>query len=227
MSTKNNSPNIIFEQLAANGFFALASKENLLKIVEMDYCRQTQYSRGDIIISPNDNDKRIILIVSGSADVYSHKKGDGIMLRKLPLGGISGVSNLFADTPFESYIVAHEKTEVISVDVAAIKFLIENDIDFTYGYIAFLSDRICYLNKKIKYITAKTPEGSLARYLDSASDNDEFTLPLPMNSIADVLNIGRASLYRAMDNLALDGFILRDGKEIKIVNRQKMLESYL
>ncbi len=213
--------------LKTNIIFSCAKINNLERIIDMGYCKLVQYSRGDIILSPLNTKRRIILIISGTADVYSSKKGEGVMLRKLEPGNMSGVSNLFADSPFESYIIAHEKTELLEIDVDGIKYLIENDKDFAYSYINFLSDRICYLNKKIKYITAKSPEGSLARYLDSVSAENEFTLPLPMNSVADVLNIGRASLYRAMDTLVDQGYIIKDGKNITILNRQKMLESYL
>ncbi len=225
-STKNLNEKVLF-YLQKNNIFSSADGQNLVNIIDMGYCNIRRYSRGDMILSPTDIEKRVILIVSGSADVYSSKKGEGVMLRKLCAGNMSGVSNLFGDSAFESYIIAHERTEMLEISVEGIKYLIENDRGFTYSYISFLSGRICYLNKKIKYITAQTPEGALARYLDSVSEGDDFILPLPMNSIADILNIGRASLYRAMDTLVNEGLIQKNGKNILILNRQKMLESYL
>ncbi len=214
-------------RLKENKIFSLANDDNLAHIISEGHCKLSQYSRGDIILSPILDERKIIIIISGSADVYSSRKDEGVMLTKLNAGNMSGVSNLFADADFGSYVIAHEKTEILEIDVLGVRYLIENDRDFNYGYINFLSDRICYLNKKIKYITAQTPEGALARYFDSVSEGDSFTLPLPMNSIADVLNIGRASLYRAMDNLIEGGFIQKDGKNINILDREKMLEVYL
>jgi len=47
-----------------------------------------------------------------------------------------------------------------------------------------------------------------------------------MNSLCELLDIGRASLYRAFDKLTDDGFIIREGDKITIVNRQAMLDCY-
>ena len=222
-----NITEIALKHLKINEIFSKAREESLEYIISSGYCKISTVSRGEMILSPDHSERKVIIIISGSADVYSSKKGEGVMLRKLDAGEMSGVSNLFSNSDFESYIIAHEKAEILKISVDGIKYLVETDKDFTYSYINFLSDRICFLNRKIKYITAQTPEGSLARYLDSVTKADSFTLPLPMNSIADILNIGRASLYRAMDNLVLAGYIERDGKSIKIIDRQKMLETYL
>ena len=217
----------ILNHLKKNSIFSLANEESIKNIIRNGHCKSVEYSKGDAILSPSLNERKIIIVASGSADVCTLKKGEGVMLTKLNEGSISGVSNLFADTDFESQVIAHEKSEILEIDVDGIRYLIETDRDFLYGYINFLSDRICYLNRKIKYITAQTPEGALVRYLDSVSESDLFSLPLPMNSIADILNIGRASLYRAMDNLIDSGYIQKEGRMITILNRKGMLEAYL
>ncbi len=217
----------LLEYLENNSILSAAKRDNLKYIIEHGFCRLVHHARGDVILSPDNPERQLILIISGSADVYSSKNGEGIMLRKLEAGNLSGVSNLFADSPFESCIVAHERCTVLSVAACGVRYLIENDREFAYSYIGFLSDRICYLNNKIKYITAQTPEGKLARYIASLGTDDVLVLPLPMNAIADILDIGRASLYRAMDTLIDGGYIIRDGKKITVLNRQKMLESYL
>ena len=48
-----------------------------------------------------------------------------------------------------------------------------------------------------------------------------------MNSLAEMLNLGRASLYRAADKLETDGYILRDGKNITLVSKEQMLTKYI
>ena len=144
----NNITEIALKHLNMNAIFSSSSGENLKSIISNGHCKITAVSKGDILLSPNSNERKIIIIITGSADVYSSKKGEGVMLRKLEIGEMSGVSNLFADSDFESYIIAHEKSEVLEISVDGIKYLIENDRDFTYSYINFLSDRICFLNKK-------------------------------------------------------------------------------
>ena len=94
-----------------------------------------------------------------------------------------------------------------------------------YSYISFLSERIKFLNRKILYYTAGSAERRLALYLTSFP-SDTVTPDLPMNALADLLDIGRASLYRAFDRLSEDGFITRDQNTVIIIDREKMKNFY-
>ena len=47
-----------------------------------------------------------------------------------------------------------------------------------------------------------------------------------MGALALMLDIGRASLYRAVDTLVSDGFIVKDGKSFILSDREKMLKNY-
>ena len=98
-----------------------------------------------------------------------------------------------------------------------------------YNYLAFLSEKIRYLNRKIVTLTAGSAERRLAYFLDTSIPENAADIPtitVPMNSLAEMLNLGRASLYRAADRLSEEGFIERDGKTIKVINRKGMMEKY-
>ena len=78
---------------------------------------------------------------------------------------------------------------------------------------------------KIMFYTSGSAERRLALYLDSFK-TDTVTPDMPMNALSELLDIGRASLYRAIDSLVSDGFIKRDGDSILIIDRDKMLDFY-
>ena len=42
-----------------------------------------------------------------------------------------------------------------------------------------------------------------------------------------MLNIGRASLYRAFDKFIADGFISKNGKEITLLDRDALMTNYI
>ena len=103
--------------------------------------------------------------------------------------------------------------------------LLESDRAVLYNYIEFLSDRIRFLNKKIRFFTSGSAERRLALYLDSFNE-EKIELEAGMSAIADMLDIGRASLYRAFDKLTEDGFILRDKDTVTLINRTEMINYY-
>ena len=68
----------------------------------------------------------------------------------------------------------------------------------------------------------QNPDEIVRRCLENISASSEHLLSL----INDMLDISRASLYRAFTKLENDGFIEREGKTIMIKNREKMLSYY-
>jgi DNA-binding MarR family transcriptional regulator len=95
-------------------------------------------------------------------------------------------------------------------------------------YIRFLTQRIEFLNQKIQYLTAGCVERRLALYLMGQIPQDDLAVQLDISavSLADLLDVGRASLYRAMDRLTQDGFLTRNGHEYTLRNRDRLLSHY-
>ena len=132
--------------------------------------------------------------------------------------------------------MAHGRCEVLFIPADTVKYLLENDKTVMYNYVNFLSDRICFLNRKISCLTAGSVERRLALYLCSAievsfnvNENDavyDLALPVSFSSLATMLDIGRASLYRAFDRLEADGFITKNGNHITVRDFRRMIEFY-
>ena len=85
------------------------------------------------------------------------------------------------------------------------------------SYIAFLSQRIRFLNRKIDSFTAPSAREALLRHLLEIHRDGAAEITGGYSQLARTLNIGRASLYRALDALEAEGCIRRDGKCITIL----------
>lgn len=209
--------------------FRGANDEKLKKAMESGNFICRAYSSGEVIYSPESREKKLMIIRSGEASVYTADESRSMLLRRLGEGKTVGVANLFSDENFVSRIIADKKCETVEISAQNFGKMLESDSALLYNYVSFLSNKICYLNKKIVTLTAGSAERRLAVFLDSHAGeigSDSFTLPVQMNSLAEMLNLGRASLYRAADKLEADGFILRDGKNITLVSKEQMLIKY-
>ena len=105
-------------------------------------------------------------------------------------------------------------------------YLIDRDSSVRYQYISLLAQKTLYLNRKISCLTAGSAEQRLAFWLDAHAIDDVVTLDMPMNALCTMLDIGRASLYRAFDKLEQDGFITKEQKTVRILDRDRMLHHY-
>lgn len=188
-----------------------------------------EYEPDEAILSPADKYKRAIIFLSGTAEVYSADNSRNLLLRTFERGQIVGVSNLFSEDDFPSRVIAARRCSVLEIPPKKFGKILESDKRAMYNFLAFLSGKIRYLNRKIVTLTAGSAERRLAYFLDTSipderSESAEITVQ--MNSLCEMLNLGRASLYRAADKLVEEGYILRTGKTIKVLDRRGMMEKY-
>ena len=116
-------------------------------------------------------------------------------------------------------VVAKTKCEILFISRERLEKLIEGDFAIASAYISLLSEKIHFLNRKIAAFTARRADAALAGFLmDRLADGE--TMTVNMSRLASALDIGRTTLYRAMDMLAGEGAIAYDGKEIKILSRE-------
>ena len=85
----------------------------------------------------------------------------------------------------------------------------------------FLSRKIIYLNKKLATLTAGNAEKKLASYICEHQIDGVFTTD-SLSELANILQMGRASLYRALDSMTENGIIVKKGKTLIISNYTKL-----
>ena len=138
--------------------------------------------------------------------------------------GSFGILSAFEKTnEFPTRIVAVRNTRVIYIPEGDLKELINSYPKIAGNVISFLCGRIVFLNEKIAAYTGADTEEKVARHLlrvSAALGTDEF--PLNAQSVARAVDIGRASVYRALDSLVRSGCITYADRKIKIINPDGM-----
>lgn len=205
--------------------FAGLDAKKLLAVLTEHGARSVSYADGELIRSPNSTERGAGMILSGKASVTTPNTSHAALLRFLGKREMFGIANLFSEDPYISIIRADGECRVLHVTEEAIRSLLEHESGFLYRYLAFLSGRIRYLNRKIGFLTAGSAEHRLALYLASLG-SDSVHLDDSISSLSELLDVGRASLYRAFDRLTADGFILKKGRTITLLDRDAMQRAY-
>ena len=186
-------------------------------------CAPSAYRNGDMI---EGDARRLGILLSGKAKIHSADCGRNVILRELTAPGIFGAAALFCEGTLPlSRIEASSACRVLLLDAAAVRALMNADAGFRDAYLAFLAGRVRFLNHKILCFTAGSAERKLALWLTSENDST-ILLPASLTALSDMLNIGRASLYRALDKLENDGLIHRDGRTITVISQDELLKKY-
>lgn len=215
----------IREYLCKNSILRHAKRESIDAYLTDEHVSIKEYASGEVIISPECKEKCVCIIMAGSAVVATTASPENTLLKLLKENDVFGIANLYSDNEsFPSIITAKSDTTAILIDGGAFKSLIENDKDMLLAYLGLLSNKIVYLNKKISTLTAGSTEKKLCAFLYENERDGVFDQNVSMSSLSEMLNIGRASLYRALDALSYHGLIIRDGKKILIPNKYALLQ---
>ena len=199
------------------------SDENIIKYFSTQNTEIVNFKAGAAIYSPLNTDKKVGIILSGRALAEPVGANTGALLKVLSKSDIFGIANLFCEEePFVSIINAKTACKVLFIDALAFRKLIENDPAVLHAYLAFMSNRLVFLNKKIATLTAGSTEKKLAAFILEHEVEGVFSPDISMSYLADILNIGRASLYRALEMFEKGGSIKKDGKAITIIDRDAL-----
>ena len=165
------------------------------------------------------------ILLDGTAEIVSADNGKPVILRSLRSRDVFGAASLFTrDQAPLSAIHATSVCRLFFLSRDAVRNALAKDGDFLDAFLTFLADRVSFLNRKIRCFTAGSAERRLALWLIS-EEHDQFLLP-SLTALSEMLDIGRASLYRAFDKLKNEGLIDRNGRKITILHRTSIFNKY-
>jgi len=222
MTTK--TANELLAVLKKHPLFSSLDGESVERYLLPSDVETVTFDAHEIAYSSSSERVRIGILLSGAARVQTSTAGGHALLKSLRVGELFGIANLYAeDEPFPSTIVTTAPSRILFLEGAAVRRLIEANPAILRSYLTFQSKKIVYLNRKIATLTAGSAEKKLVVFLLEYEQDGVFTPPCPMNRLAELLGIGRASLYRAIDALCAEGLIEKRDKTIYLRNKDALL----
>lgn len=214
------------KKLSKFPLFANASAGAIKLALSADDCDVKVFNSGEVMSSPTVNVGYLAVILRGKAEIFSADPGKDVLLQTISVGETFGCDKLFGkSTSLSTRVVSKGGTRVLFISESSLSQMLENDKTVMYNYIRTVTDSVRFLNEKITYFTAGSTERRLALYLASLNKKT-VRLSISLTDLANTLDVGRASLYRAFDKLNEDGYIIKSEKIIIIMNRDEMLEHY-
>ena len=193
-------------------FKALDEKEKAEVFEKLDI---KSFQKGEAIYTQHHFQKSLGIVLEGEAAV---KKDKGTLLNLLKAGSCFGAAALFA--PAEEYvtsIMAQKACKVVFISGEELAQLFRKYPDMALEYIAFLSGRIQFLNKKIDSFTTPSAEDAVWQWIQTHVDDSGRAVAVGgFARLARELNIGRATLYRCLALLKQEGKITKEGAQILI-----------
>jgi CRP-like cAMP-binding protein len=176
--------------------------------------------KGETIMAQKKFRRGLVYILKGSASVFKlGLDGRKNVINNFYEGDVFGMATLFyEEAEYPSEITAEKDLRLAVFSKEIIEKAFSENPEFAKAYVVLLSQKIHFINKKLAAFLEGEASEKLLRWLINASGGEqEFTLPCSVSKIAEMLGIGRASVYRAFDSLSERGIIIKEGKNITIL----------
>ena len=177
----------------------------------------SRFSLGDTICDPATAGRALGIVLEGRAEAVAPTREKAVLAVFGP-GGTFGAAALFGGDGYVSRIRAVTACAVVLLPEELLRQWFQRCPQMAVNYIGFLSSRVRFLNGKIAIFTQDSAQHRLYRWLRANCDEwGRLPEKLSMTKLAGTLSMGRTSLYRAMEELAEAGLIVRDGKRIEVI----------
>ncbi len=196
-----------------------ASPETLRRLLDAKGSRRLAYEKGGALCRRGEPLDGLLILLRGRAEV---RRGS-MLLRELSAGDVTGVSVLFGgDSRMETDVAASGRMSVFFLPREAVEKAILADPVLTERYIRFLSSRIRFLNGVIGRFSGSRVTERTAHYLLEQAGEKGLRFEFAPSRAARELDVGRASVYRALDDLQREGCIEKEGRQILLKDPDRL-----
>ncbi len=196
-------------------------RDFIRRVAEDPLCERAFVPKRAVIYRPERFRRSLGVILAGSAQVS--KEEGALVIGILPAGSLFGAAALFGGGEYATKITALEPCDLLFLPQPLVTALLRESPDLAENYIRYLSERIRFLSGKIDGLAAGGAERRLAHFLLELSDGaSEVGLPCSMTELAARMKLSRASLYRAFEALERSGAVLRKGKTVIFLDRDRL-----
>ncbi len=206
------------EMIMHSAMFDGLTERDVCLILQDDRTQCLSFSRDEVIYDLNDYSRALGFVLKGGVAAHNAM---GYLMNRMPEGSYFGVAALFnAENRYVSEIRAEKESQIILIGEPLVEECIGRYSRFAMNYIRFLGSRILFLNNRISLMTSSSNTGRLMSYLLNMADRqgEQLQLQVSYSQLSRSLNMGRSSLYRALDELENEGIIRREGKRITLLN---------
>ncbi len=180
--------------------------------------RQIELARGDVLHDVHDECKALGKIIKGKLRLSRIlSSGREITFKEFIPGEIYAELLVFTGEPYPGWLIASENSTVIEVEFSHVLELLGNSVALI-EFMSGVSRKTNHLANKIEILSFKTVKQKIAFYL--LTENNPVISSV--SGLSDNLACSREALSRALSEMAGNGIITRDGKDIRIKDKTEL-----
>ena len=222
------------EVLRESPLFKDILSDNIHQLVRCLNTHVIEYRKGNVVSVEGTYLNGIGVVLEGILTIgKSSAAGTRIVIGTVTRGELFGETAAFTkDREWPATVEASSDAIVLFVDPASITGSCSSACEWhrtlQENMLGILAGKALALTKRIRYMAIKGLKAKICTYLYNLhieQETDFIKLPLKKYELAQLFNVERPSLSRAMINLRDDGVIDFDGRTVKICDYGKLADT--
>lgn len=205
--------------------FKKLSDEDIKKIEKFLPIEKRLYNKDSYIFMQNDMAEDIFYLVKG--DVIVSKidfSGKRYIVENFKEDVIFGEIYAYLNETYDFSAIANADSEIYVIKNFKKIFSLDLSKEFLTSFINLLAKKCMGLSRKNQISTQFTLRQKIANYLIYNEENNLITLKMTREELADFLSTTRPSLSRELSKMKEEGIIDVEGKEIKILDKETIID---
>jgi CRP-like cAMP-binding protein len=188
-----------------------------------------KFQKEDMIVQADAEVKNLLIVIDGSVrGEMTDVSGKTIKIEDIESPNLLAPAFLFGmQNRFPVTLVANKAVSILFIQKADFLKLMQSNTKILSNYLDNICNRAQFLSGKIRFLSFQTIKGKLAHFfiqLANKSGNEEFIMQKSQNELAEMFGVTRPSLSRALREMDKDELIHADGKHIKILDKEGLLD---
>lgn len=227
MNTRRETPDLHL-LLPRISLFSQLSPEQLARLAAR--CRYRVVEKGEIVFQRGDPPHGFYQVVAGQVKLaLSSRDGSEKVVELIGPGHSFGEAVMFLDRPYPVFAEALMKSELIDVGQRAVFDLLDADPSFARAMLAGMSIRLHGLVRDVESYSMRSGAQRVADYLletagaaPCSTGVQRLRLEASKQVVASRLNLTPETFSRILHQLADDGLIVVEGRELQILDVQQL-----
>lgn len=189
------------------------------------------YSEGDIIYKQGDHSNTIYLISKGIVKCHIlDEKGKELITALYKEDDLFGYTSFMQNIPYHESATAIKDTTLVSVSKNVLKEVLEKNHLVTLELIQLLTDNLFHVKEQLLQmaygsVNQKTAQ-TIIQFSEKLNRKPNEPIRISRNDLASVAGIATETLIRTMTYFKKQGLIEVEGRNIKILDLEKLKEIY-
>ena len=184
-----------------------------------------EYKKGDVIVTQGSLSETLYIVIKGEvATEMADEKGDFMEIEYIKAPNPMATGFLFAaDNRSPVSAICQSNCKIIAIPKDNVYLLMRKYEAFMITFLSYISNKVFFLSEKLRLVSLRTIRAKLAYYLlkESAGDN-VFKLKTSREDMARLFSVSRPALVKVMMEMADEGIIDVERRDIKINKRASL-----